>query len=282
MTYSAILNTYETYATNNGKETSAIKLLLMHFSSLTGSKLLAHLDEEMNEDAYAAFKEAAFDYVENHRPVQHLIGSETFFGYEFHVNPHVLIPRFETEELVEQTLLLMDVHFEGYDCIDVLDIGTGSGCIAITLDLEDSRIRATGSDISQEAVNMAEKNASNLESGTRFLQGDLFEPFKGHTFDIIISNPPYIPENEEMDPLVKNYEPHVALFGGSDGLSFYKKIIESLPNHLNARYMVGFEHAYHHAKPIRALCEKLLPDANIIQKKDMQGKDRMTFLISPE
>jgi release factor glutamine methyltransferase len=282
MTYREILNSYETYAIENGKEASAIKLLLMHFSGLTGSKLLAHMDDTMDEDAYKAFKRAANEYVENHRPVQHLIGSETFFGYQFLVNEDVLIPRFETEELVEQTLLLMDVHFEKYDTIDVLDLGTGSGCIAITLDLEDNRINATGSDISKEAVAMARKNALHLQSGTDFIEGDLFEPLKGRTFDIIISNPPYIPEKEEMDPLVKDYEPHVALFGGSDGLAFYKKIIDALPAHLNKRYMVGFEHAYHHAKPIRELCEKALPEAKIIQKKDMQGKDRMTFLVSPE
>ncbi|MGM0435703.1 MAG: peptide chain release factor N(5)-glutamine methyltransferase [Bacillota bacterium] len=282
MTYHEILKTYEAYAVENGKEASAIKLLLMHFSTLTGSKLLAHMNDEMDADAYKAFKRAASEYVENHRPVQHLIGSETFFGYQFLVNEHVLIPRFETEELVEQTLLLMDVHFEGYDSIDMLDLGTGSGCIAITLDLEDKRIHAVGSDISEEAVTMARKNGEYLKSDTTFLVGDLFEPLKGKTFDIIISNPPYIPEKEEMDPLVKDYEPHVALFGGSDGLSFYKRIIEALPTHLNDRYMVGFEHAYHHAKPIRELCEKALPKAKIIQKKDMQGKDRMTFLVSAE
>ena len=282
MTYREILKTYEAYAVENGKEASAIKLLLMHFSTLTGSKLLAHMNDAMDEAAYKAFKDAATEYVENHRPVQHLIGSETFFGYQFLVNEHVLIPRFETEELVEQTLLLMDVHFEDHDTIDVLDLGTGSGCIAITLDLEDARINAVGSDISSEAVAMARKNGEHLKSDTTFLVGDLFEPLKGKTFDIIISNPPYIPEKEEMDPLVKDYEPHVALFGGSDGLSFYKRIIEALPSHLNERYMVGFEHAYHHANPIRELCEKTLPEAKIIQKKDMQGKDRMTFLVSPE
>ncbi len=280
MTYREILKTYEAYALENKKESSAIKMLLMHFSHLSGSKLLAHMHDEMSEDAFALFKNAAMEYVEHHKPVQHLIGSEMFFGYQFHVNEHVLIPRFETEELVEQTLLLMDVHFEDYDSIDLLDLGTGSGCIAIALDLEEARIHATGSDISYEAVEMAKKNAIFLKSTAEFIQGDLFEPFKGKTFDIILSNPPYIPENEEMDPLVKDYEPHVALFGGSDGLDFYKKIIQTLPNHLNDHYLVGFEHAYHHAKAIRALCEKALPNATIIQKKDMQGKDRMTFLVS--
>lgn len=280
MTYREILKTYEAYALDNGKEPSAIKMLLMHYSRLTGSKLLAHMNDDMDEASFASFKEAAEDYVENHKPVQHLIGSEMFFGYQFFVNEHVLIPRFETEELVEQTLLLMDVHFEAYESIDLLDLGTGSGCIAIALDLEDSRIQATGSDISHEAIVMAKKNADYLKSDTKFVQGDLFEPFKAKTFDIIISNPPYIPENEEMDPLVKDYEPHVALFGGNDGLDFYKKIIEALPRHLNDHYLVGFEHAYHHAKAIRTMCETALPNAKIVQKKDMQGKDRMTFLVS--
>lgn len=279
-TYREILKAFESYALESDREPSAIKRLLMHFSALSGSEMFTRMDEVMDENAYKAFETAVKDYVENHRPIQHIIGSETFFGYEFLINKDALIPRFETEELVENALMLMDDHFHAEASLDLLDLGTGSGCIAITMDKEDPRLNVTGTDISNKAVILARRNAEALGSTAQFVSGDLFEPVKERTFDIILSNPPYIPEAEALDPLIKDNEPHEALFGGKDGLDFYRLILSQIKPLLNSRYMVGFEHAYHHAKALREIAMRYLPGARIIQKQDMQGKDRMTFILS--
>ncbi|MFW5894668.1 MAG: peptide chain release factor N(5)-glutamine methyltransferase [Bacillota bacterium] len=279
-TYRDLLKTYEAYALEKGREPSGIKRLLMHFSNLTGSEIFTHIDEPMDPMAFKAFESAVKDYVDHHRPIQHITGNETFYGYDFLVNRDALIPRFETEELVENTLSLMDEHFDADGALDLLDLGTGSGCIAIVMDKEDSRVQAIGTDISQKAVILARRNAEALGSDARFIHGDLFHPVQGKTFDVILSNPPYIPTDEALDPLIKENEPHEALFGGKDGLDFYRKILKEIKPYLNPRYIVGFEHAYHHAGAIKALAQAGLPGGRIIQKQDMQGKDRMTFIVS--
>ncbi|MFP4078414.1 MAG: peptide chain release factor N(5)-glutamine methyltransferase [Bacillota bacterium] len=279
-TYREILRRYEAYALEKGREPSAIKRLLMHFSALNGSEILTHIDDPMDPMALKAFESAVRDYVDHHRPIQHITGNESFYGYDFLINKDALIPRFETEELVENTLGLLDEHFDDNDQVDLLDLGTGSGCIAIVMDKEDARIHATGTDISKKAIVLARRNAEALGSDATFVSGDMFEPVKGKTFDIILSNPPYIPADEDLDPLIKEHEPHEALFGGKDGLDFYRRILNEIKPYLNPRYIVGFEHAYHHADAIKALAEKALKDGKIIQKKDMQGKDRMTFIVS--
>ncbi|MFW6298594.1 MAG: peptide chain release factor N(5)-glutamine methyltransferase [Bacillota bacterium] len=279
-TYREILRRYEAYALEKGREPSAIKRLLMHFSALSGSEIFTHIDDTMDPMAFKAFESAVKDYIDHHRPIQHITGNETFYGYDFLINKDALIPRFETEELVENTLGLMDEHFADDAEVDLLDLGTGSGCIAIVMDKEDARVKAIGTDISEKAVVLARRNAEALGSTATFVSGDMFEPVKGRTFDIILSNPPYIPNDEDLDPLIRENEPHEALFGGKDGLDFYRKILSEIKPYLNPHYIVGFEHAYHHADAIKALAEEALKDARIIQKKDMQGKDRMTFIVS--
>ncbi len=279
-TYRTVLKEFESYALDAGREPSGIKRLLMHFSGLSGTEMFTSMDTPMEKKAYQAFESAVRDYVEHQRPVQHIVGSETFFGYEFLINKDALIPRFETEELVENSLLLMDEMFDSDTSLDLLDLGTGSGCIAITMDKEDERVKAIGTDISEKAVILARRNAEALGSSAKFVSGDLFDPVKDRTFDIILSNPPYIPQTEAVDPLIENYEPHVALFGGEDGLDFYKIILAGIKPHLKNRFLIGFEHAYHHAEALKEMARKHLPDAFVIQKKDMQGKDRMTFIMS--
>lgn len=277
-TFKEVLAINEKYALDNGKEDTAVKLLLLHFSGLNSSELLFNIDQEMNEDAYQNFLYGVDKYITKNIPVQHIIGTEYFFGYEFIVNKHVLIPRFETEELVANMLLLYDDVFDGME-VDLVDIGTGSGCLAITLDKEEKNMRVTATDISNEALAVARENNQKLKANVTFLQGDMLEPLKGKKFDIIISNPPYIPNEEYVDSLVKENEPHVALFGGEDGLDFYKEIINGADTLLNDKFIIGFEHAYNKAKEIKELIRQAFDDVEIIQLKDLQGKDRMTFAI---
>ena len=277
-TYREALQINEQFALDNGKENTGIKILLLHFANMDSSQLLLNLNNPMPDDQYQAFLYGVDRYVIKNIPVQHITGEEYFFGYTFKVNEHVLIPCFETEELVANTLLMYDEVFGEQD-VNVLDIGTGSGCLAITLDLEEAHMTVSATDISDDALAVAKYNNETLGANVTFYQGDLLEPVQGQKFDIVVSNPPYIPNDEYVETLVKDHEPHIALFGGEDGLYFYRKILIDVQPLLNDKFMIAFEHAFDKAKEISKLVHKHLPGTKVIQKKDMQGKDRMTFII---
>ncbi len=280
-TYQEALKINEQYALDNDKEPSAVKILLLHFSKLSSSQLIEKFTEEMDHNTYQHFLKAVDQYIIKNRPIQHITETEHFYGYQFYVNHQVLIPRFETEELVGYALDFKKTYF-GDNPISLIDLGTGSGCLAITLNLEDPSIKSEGTDISEEAVKIAKQNAKKLNANVTFYQGDLYKPINGKKYDMLISNPPYIPNNEEVEPIIKDYEPHIALFGGEDGLAYYRAILKDAENYLNDKYIIAFEHTYDKAKAIKKLCKKYLKDIRIIQKKDMQGHDRMTFIFKEE
>lgn len=277
-TYKEVLSINEKYAVDNNKEDSAIKRLLLHFSNMESSDLILNLNEEMPNEIYDEFLYGVDRYITKNIPVQHIIGYEYFFGYKFKVNGDVLIPRFETEELVANVLEQYDNVFAG-EKVKVVDIGTGSGCLAVTLSVEEKNMEVSATDISKEALEVAKYNNESLGGTVTFYQGDLYEPLQNQKFDILVSNPPYIPNKEYVEELVKDNEPHVALFGGEDGLDFYRKIIEGAESILNEKYLIAFEHAYDKAKELKRIIKKNIKGVEIIQKKDMQGKDRMTFII---
>lgn len=277
-TYREALNINEKYAIDNKKEDSGVKLLLLHFSKMSSADLILNFDTEIDDEIYNEFLYGVDRYIAKNIPVQHIIGYEVFYGHEFYVNQDVLIPRFETEELVENILMYYDEVFDGKD-VSVVDIGTGSGCLAVTLDIEEKHMTVSATDISLEALNVAKKNSEHLKANVTFYQGDMLQPVMDKKFDILVSNPPYIPVKEYVEPLVKDNEPNVALFGGIDGLDFYRIIIKDAEKILNDKYIIAFEHAYNKAKEIKKLAKKHIKNAEIIQKKDHQGKDRMTFII---
>ncbi len=277
-TYREVLRINEQYALDNQKEDSGVKLLLLHFAKIDSATLLLSLDEEIPEKLYQDFLYGVDRYVAKNIPVQHIIGYQEFYGYKFIVNSDVLIPRFETEELLGNILILSEELF-GDKNISVVDIGTGSGCLGITIDLEEENTEVYATDISEKALKVAKENNDKLGANVTFLQGDLFEPLLGMKFDVLVSNPPYIPNKEFVEGLVKDNEPEVALFGGIDGLDFYRAIIKDAEKILNDRYLIAFEHAYNKAKELKKIIKKHLKDVEIIQKKDLQGKDRMTFII---
>ena len=187
-------------ALDKGLEESAIIRLILHFSKMESYQLYAIQDQECPRELEKEFLEACKKYINELIPVQHITGFETFYGYDFMVNKDVLIPRFETEELVENLLYEYDDFFDKE--VDVVDIGTGSGAIANTLAKEEPRMHVMATDISEEALAMARKNAVNLDVDVDFLQGDMLEPVYGKKFDILVSNPPYIPSEEYVEPLV--------------------------------------------------------------------------------
>lgn len=279
MKYFELLNEATDLCHKENKEDGAAKLLLLHVTKLESHVLISKLNEEAPEFVVNEFHSLINRYVYENIPVQHLTGVEYFFGYEFNVNEDVLIPRFETEELVNNILMTYDELFAEKE-VNVVDVGTGSGAIAITLDLEEPNMSVTATDISEDALRVARSNNKKLKANVEFLQGDMLAPLEGKKFDIFVSNPPYIPQEEEVDSLVYDNEPHVALFGGNDGLYFYRIILENAHKYLNKTNFLAFEHAYDKGEQMIALARTHFPESEIRLLKDMQGKDRMTIVIN--
>lgn len=277
MTYLEFMKLKENEALENNKEDSAVVLLLEHICNLETNALFMKRGEEIEEEYVNKFNEIFEKYLHENKPIQYLIGTSCFYGYDFIVNENVLIPRFETEELVENILYKYDEHFGGKK-VEVCDLATGSGCIAITLAKEEPNMHVVATDISKEALEVAKLNNQKFDANVKFLQGDMLTPLKGKKFDIFVSNPPYIPENEDVDSLVKDNEPNLALFGGDDGMKFYRIILQGLRPLLNKKALVAFEHGYDKKEEMLALCKKYFPECKAECIKDLEGKDRMTFI----
>ncbi|MBY8911728.1 peptide chain release factor N(5)-glutamine methyltransferase [Bacillus sp. YC2] len=270
------------YLTEAGREKNAAELLLSNDTGMERSKLLASLREPVGEDELYRFKR----HVEMHKegiPIQYIIGKEHFYGREFFVNDDVLIPRPETEEVVYHLLEKQKLVFPAEERLSVLDIGTGSGAIAVTLALENERLSVSAADISKEALQVAEKNAENLGADVRFFQGDLLGPFitSGEKADIIVSNPPYISEEEMagLSDIVRFHEPLHALTDGGDGLKFYKRFMEELPLVIKDKALVVFEIGYNQGKAVKELFCHSFPNAEVEVLKDINGKDRTVCAV---
>ena len=275
MTFESLLRAGYKKAKLHDKEDEAVKLLLMELSNQDPHQFYLHLADDAGLEFEKLFLKKLDQYLIEDVPVQHLIGHSYFFGYKFKVNQDVLIPRSETEQLVEHVLYYYDQYFNDQK-LDVLDLGTGSGCIGLTLALEAKDLNVTISDISQDALNVALENKEQLNAKAQIIQSDLFEKIN-HQFDMIISNPPYIPDDEIVQDIVTK-EPSVALYGGKLGVDFYERIIKESISYIKEKALIGFEHGYQQKAQIFAFAKKYYPDANIIQVKDLQGRDRFTFI----
>ena len=213
--------------------------------------------------------------LEEGKPVQYIVGNVDFYDINLLVNKNVLIPRFETEYLVEKTINYAKNLKEP---LDILDIGTGSGAIAITLAKHlNSKVIAT--DISEKALEIAQKNAKRNNTQITFKQSDILKNVKGK-FDIIISNPPYISKDETIDPLVKDNEPSLALYADNKGLYFYEEILKNIKPYLKEKSIIAFEIGMTQSKDITKITQKYLPKAKIITEKDLTGKDRYIFIFN--
>ena len=264
------------YAAGQGEQ--AAQLLMLELANLEAHNLYMEYDEEVPQDLLEAF-EAGIRRMEQGEPLGHVLGFEWFYGYRFKVNPDELIPRPETEELVANILAAYDECFDGQD-VDVIDGGTGSGAIAIALRKEEAHLQVTASDISEQAVAVARKNAADNAADVTFLTGDMLEPFieAGIRCDILVSNPPYIPVHEQMEHSVVDFEPHVALFGGEDGLKFYREIFANAHRLIKEKAILAFEMGYDQGERLRALAKEHFPDARVEIIKDLSGKNRMLFV----
>ena len=216
----------------------------------------------------------AIKLLESGIPVQYIVGNVDFYGYNFIVNDKVLIPRFETEELVDRTIKYVQKSFS--DSVRIVDLGCGSGCISITLSKE-LGISVDAVDISSDALEVARENCIRNGASVNFYLGNMLEPLTG-TYDVIISNPPYISYDEEIDEIVKNNEPSLALYADNDGLYFYEHILMNCSRYLNNKFLIAFEIGYTQGDRIRDMALKYLDDVKVIIEKDLSGRDRFVFI----
>ena len=251
------------------------KMILADLLNINTLELLTCLDKEVDNDIVDTYKEKV-SKLEEKKPVQYVIGNVNFYGNRFSVNSNVLIPRFETEELVENTLYYINNYFNIND-LDIVDLGTGSGCIGITLKKKIPTSNVTLVDISDKALEVARQNATNLEADVKIIKNNMLEDLEDK-YNIIISNPPYIKTNEEIEDIVKENEPHLALYGGIDGLDYYDQILKEATTKVKDYYLIAFEIGDTLRLDVEKLANKYFPNSNIISKKDMQNRDRMIFI----
>lgn len=249
------------------------EMLLAILLNVNSLELLLMLDKLVDEEISNKYQEQVL-LVKNNEPIQYVIGNVDFYGNTFIVNKNVLIPRFETEELVENTIKLINEMFD-YP-VSIIDLGCGSGCIGLSLKKKINSSKVTLLDISDKALEVAKLNANNLNCDVNFILSDMWDNVTDK-YDVIISNPPYIRDNEEIEDLVYNNEPHLALFGGIDGLDLYRKIRSNLLTHVNSKYLVALEIGDLQKEAIVNLFSDI-PSVEIITKKDLSGRDRMVFI----
>jgi release factor glutamine methyltransferase len=232
------------------------EVLLAHAIGCKRSWLFAHSDEELKEVWWIHYGRYLHQRLEG-TPTQYITGVQEFFGRDFRVTPDVLIPRPETEHLIEAALK--------QSVSTILDIGTGSGCIAVTLALE-TEARVTATDISFNALNVARRNAIHLAALVDFVQCDLGSALCDRTFDLIVSNPPYIAETDRatLQREVRDHEPSLALFAGADGLDVYARLIPEAARLLKPGGQLMLELGYRSLDPVRQMLDRRWRDIEVI------------------
>lgn len=220
--------------------------------------------------------EEAIKELENGRPIQYIIGDVEFYNSIINVNESVLIPRFETELLVDKLIKYIKEKFNSK--IDILDMCTGSGCIAISLKKEiDCNMDAL--DISSDALVVASQNSKNNEVDINFIESDLFDKVE-KKYNVIVSNPPYIAYDEDIMELVKNNEPNIALYASDNGLYFYKEIIKNISEYLKEDFIIAFEIGMTQSNNIIEIINNNLSNVDIQVEKDYNDRDRFIFIFN--
>ena len=278
-TYSQLLKQAYKRIENTDTTQEATQILLLELCGLSNHELYMRFEEEAPVETINQFNKG-IERLLNNEPLQYILGYQDFYGYKLKVNPSVLIPRYETEELVANVLADSDHFFKNLSEITIADVGTGSGNIAVTLKKEEPKFKMYATDISNDALEIAKENAKLLDVDVKFLQGDMLQPLidENIKLDILVSNPPYIPQEQEVQKSVEEYEPHVALFGGDDGLFFYRSIFQNAHKVLKEHSFMAFEIGYDEKDAIIQELKKTFPNDSYEILKDLNGKDRMLFV----
>ncbi|GEL77267.1 peptide chain release factor N(5)-glutamine methyltransferase [Tenuibacillus multivorans] len=256
------------------REPRVAELMLQHLLDVDLSEFLLKQQEELSDDVWLMYESWVMEHARTGKPLEHFTERATFYGREFWVNRDVLIPRPETEELIVAIM----PHLHAGDV--VVDIGTGSGIIALTIKKEMPSVRMLATDLSERALAVAKENSEQLDAEAEFFEGNFLEPIRetGEVPDVIISNPPYIPEKErsELDATVL-YDPEAALFAEENGLAAYREIVEQVMQLRRLPRLVAFEIGYDQGESVPQLIKSNCPDAHVEVLQDINGKDRIVL-----
>ena len=277
-TYNQLIHEYRKKFYDKSLSPETVKAFIFELCNEYDINLYLDIDREVDERVLKKFS-SGIERLLNNEPLNYVLGYSYFYGYKFIVNNDVLIPRYETEELVGLILSKYDEYFKGQK-INLCDVGTGSGAIAIALKKEEDNLNVYASDISDKALEVAKQNASNNECDVKFLSGSMLDPYieRGIKVDILVSNPPYIKTVETIESSVYDFEPHVALFGGSDGLKFYRDILANANKILYENGLIFFEMGYDLKDSLTNLVKSYFEQAQIEVYKDINRKDRMMMI----
>ena len=277
MKLAQIFKDFEEKLIVQGEEAESLSFVYRSLKNLSFTDFVFALQQEVTEEE-KQFVEEIFKKLAAHIPAQYIIGHAEFFGMQLKVDERVLIPRPETEELVE---LILAENLK--DNPKVLDIGTGSGAIALVLAKNRPDWSVTAADISQDALELATENANVQNLNLSFIKSDCFSKISSK-YDIIVSNPPYISreDQEEVGLNVLHSEPHLALFADEDGLAIYRRIAEDSKDYLNDGGKIYLEIGYKQGQSVPALFMENLPEKRVRTLKDQFGQDRMVVIDDGE
>ena len=277
MKLAQIFKDFEEKLIAQGEEAESLSFVYRSLKNLSFTDFVFALQQEVTEEE-KEFVEEIYTKLANHIPAQYIIGHAEFFGMQLKVDERVLIPRPETEELVEFIL-----SENPKDNLNVLDIGTGSGAIALALAKNRPDWSVTAADISQDAIDLSLENAKAQNLNLSFIKSDCFSEISSK-YDIIVSNPPYISRADEVEVglNVLHSEPHLALFADEDGLAIYRRIAEDSKDYLNDGGKIYLEIGYKQGQSVPALFMENLPEKRVRTLKDQFGQDRMVVIDDGE
>ena len=273
MKLAQLFSDFEEELIRKGEEAESLSFVYRSLKNLSFTDFVFALQQEVTEEE-EVFVKGIFQQLAAHKPAQYIIGQADFYGMQLKVDERVLIPRPETEELVE---LILAENPETN--LSVLDIGTGSGAIALALAKNRPNWSVTAADISQDALDLASENAKNQKLNIFFKKSDCFAEIS-EKYDIIVSNPPYISREDESEVglNVLNSEPHLALFADEDGLAIYRRIAEDAKDYLKDGGKIYLEIGYKQGQSVPELFRKQLPEKRVRTLKDQFGQDRMVVV----
>ncbi len=272
-----VLSWASLFLQTNGCEASGALLLLEHHLKWDRSTIYMNLQTDVSHEDQQAIERDVRAHAETGIPFQHLIGSTEFFGRDFNVNADVLIPRFETEELVAEALRI--IQRSGERITSIVDVGTGSGVIATSIACEQKRMNVYATDISEAALRVAKGNMKKHNASITCFQGNFVQPLIDHQVKVqmIVSNPPYIAheERETLSKTVSTYDPELALFAENEGLAAYETIVKQASDILDFGGILLFEIGFTQGEAVKKIIQQMFPTSEVDILQGINGKDRI-------
>jgi len=276
ITYRELINNAKKKITMLELEHRAIYEFLMDILKCDRTKLIMIENDEVSEDVLDKFSEMLSEYIFDYKPIEYVLGYTYFCGNKIYVDDNTLIPRNETEEVVSKAISIINKH--RYE--SVLDLASGSGAIAISIKNVLPALEITGSDISEGALKVANRNANSVGVKVEFIKSDILEYFISNNchFDMIVSNPPYVSFDYKLPNKIIEHEPKEAIYAKENGLYYYRRIMEDAKKVLNPNGSIVFEIGYDQGESISKLAKEILEDYDIEIIKDISNNDRIVVI----